>query len=216
MAKYLKYLYPLGMVGVVFYFTHTILGNILWKEYDPITTDISSLTADGAPNAQLLRIITLVYSICILLMVIALVVKAFRKYNNLLKAGFIVLLIMHLTSTIGYGLFPLTVDKTIMNFQNMMHILVTVVVVLTTISSSFLIAWGYLKQEDTKKIGRIVMCFAILITLFGMFNPISMSMKLNILGLTERLVIYTIQLLFFKLSYYYTFVENSLEAEILD
>ena len=45
---------------------------------------------------------------------------------------------------------------------------------------------------------------AIIITLCGTMNPISMSMKLNIMGLTERLVIYSLQILIFVLSFYYT------------
>jgi hypothetical protein len=208
MKKIEKYLIPLGMVGVLFYFLHTVLGNILWPDYDPITMDISSLTADGAPNAQFLRVLSLIYGICMILMVIGLVINAFKRYNGKLKAGCVILLIMQVTSAFGYNLFPLTGDKTEMNFQNMMHIIVTVVVVFTTIASSFLIALGYRKQENTKKLGKAALVFAILITIFGMFNPISMGMQLNILGLSERLVIYTIQIFMFMLSFYHTFLEN--------
>ena len=85
------------MVGVLFYFAHTILGNILWKEYNPITTDISSLTADGAPNAQMLKILSFIYGICMVLMVIALIIKSFRQYHFMLKIGYIILIIMQLT-----------------------------------------------------------------------------------------------------------------------
>lgn len=208
MDKFNRYFYPLGMVGVIFYFVHTILGNILWEEYNPITTDISSLTADGAPNSELLRSLSSIYSICMILLVTALVIKAFKSYHGLLKAGFIILLIMQVTSAVGYSLFPLTGDKTNMNFQNQMHIIVTVIVVFTTIASTFFIAFGYMKQKYTKKVGKIALIFAILITLFGIFNPISMAMQLNILGLTERLVIYTLQIFIFLLSYYYTFVNR--------
>jgi hypothetical protein len=214
MKKIEKYIMPLGMVGVLFYFTHTILGNILWKEYNPITTDISSLTADGAPNAHMLKILGFIYGICMVLMVTALIVKAFRQYHSMLRIGYVILLIMQLTSLFGYSLFPLTGDKTEMNFQNMMHIIVTVIVVFTTIASSFLISFGYLKQEKMKRLGKLTLVMAILITIFGMFNPISMSLKLNILGLTERLVIYTIQILMFILSYYYTFLNNKLSLSV--
>jgi hypothetical protein len=204
-----KFLMPLGMVGVLFYFVHTNLGRILWKEYNPIAMDISSLTADGAPNAGLLKIFTLIYGVCMVLFVFALIHKSFNQYHKLLRAGFIVLLLMQLTSLIGYSLFPLTGDKTEMNFQNMMHIIVTVIVVFATIASSFLIAFGYLKQEKLKALGKFTLVMAILITLFGVFNPISMNLGLNILGLTERLVIYTIQALIFSLSFYYTFLEKN-------
>lgn len=52
---------PLGMIGVVAYLLHTILGRILWPEYNPITTDISSLTAIGAPNRDFLMIFSAIY-----------------------------------------------------------------------------------------------------------------------------------------------------------
>lgn len=208
MRKIDRFLMPLGMIGVLFYFAHTIMGRILWKEYNPITTDISSLTCDSAPNANLLRIFTLIYGICMLLFVIAMIKKSFTQYHSLLKIGYIVLMIMQLTSMFGYTLFPLSGDKTEMSFQNMMHIVVTAIVVLTTICSSFFIAFGYLKQEKMKWLGKFTLVMAILITVFGAFNPISMSLKLNILGLTERLVIYSLQILMFVLSYYYTFREN--------
>ena len=42
---------------------------------------------------------------------------------------------------------PCGENKTVMNFQNMMHIAVTVAVVITTISSAFTLAYGYLSQE---------------------------------------------------------------------
>lgn len=208
MKKLEKYLFPLGMVGVLFYLGHTILGNILWPEYDPITMDISSLTADGAPNAEMLKILGFIYGVCMILMVAALISKAFTHYHSLLRAGFIILMIMQLTSLFGYSLFPLTGDKKEMNFQNTMHIVVTIVVVLTTMTSSFLISLGYLKQEGMKKLGKLTLVMAILITIFGMFNPISMNLQLNILGLTERLVIYSIQALMFMISFYYTFLEK--------
>jgi hypothetical protein len=208
MMKIDRFLIPLGMIGAILYISHTIIGSILWKEYNPITTDISSLTAVGAPNADLLRILGFFYGICMVMFVFALIKKSFSQYQSLLKTGYIILMIMQLTSMIGYSLFPLTRDKTVMNFQNTMHIIVTVIVVFTTIASSFLISFGYLRQENMKALGKVTVVLAILITVFGALNPITMSLHLNIIGLTERLVIYTIQIFMFILSYYYTFIEK--------
>ncbi|PJI10341.1 DUF998 domain-containing protein [Clostridium sp. CT7] len=198
----------LGIIGALFYIAHTILGQILWKAYNPITTDISSLTAEGAPNRSILSIFCNVYSVCMILFLIALIKKAFKEYNLMCKIGYIVLMMMQLTSTFGYSLFPLSGDKTVMNFQNAMHIAVTVIVVFTTITSSFLIAFGYLRQKGTEHLGKICLIMAILITVFGATVPISMNLKMNILGLTERLEIYTIQIFMIILSYYYTFIKN--------
>ena len=214
MRKFEKISMPLGMVGVFGYMLHTIIGNLLWKEYNPITTDISSLTAVGAPNAVILKIFTSVYGICTILFVAGLIIKSFRKYHVVIRVGYIVMMVMQIISLVGYSLFPLTGDKTVMNFQNKMHIVVTVAIVFTTITSSFILAVGYLKQEKIKKLGRFVLIMSIVITLTGATNPIGMGMGLNILGLTERLVIYSLQLMMFTLSYYYTF--NKDEKSDLD
>ncbi|WP_027630939.1 DUF998 domain-containing protein [Ruminiclostridium cellobioparum] len=203
-----KFFMPLGMIGVIFYFTHIFLGQILWSEYNPVTMDISSLTAVGAPNAGLLRIFTLFYGIFTILFAIGLIIKAFRKYGILVKTGYIVLFIMEFTSLLGYAMFPLTGDKTEMNFQNMMHIVVTAVVVFTTIASGYLLSIGYIRQDKLRGLGRFILVISILITLFGFSNPVGMGLKLDILGLTERMVIFSLQLMMFVISAYYTFSKS--------
>ena len=207
-SKLEEFFMPLGMIGVVAYMIHIILGNILWHEYNPITTDISSLTADGAPNSSLLRIFTTIYGICMILFTLGMIVKSLKKYHLATRVGYTILLGMEVISLFGYSALPLVGDKTVMNFQNMMHIAVTVAVVITTISSAFTLAYGYLSQEKMKNLGKFILIMAIIITLCGMMNPISMSMKLNIMGLTERLVIYSLQILIFVLSFYYTNMIN--------
>lgn len=74
---------------------------------------------------------------------------------------------MQLSSTFGYSLFPLSGDKPVMNFQNAMHIAVTIIVVFTTITSSFFIAFGYLRQKRTEHLGKVCLIMAILITAFS-------------------------------------------------
>jgi hypothetical protein len=207
----LSYFMPLGMLGVIFYVTHTTLGNVLWSDYNPITTDISSLTAVGAPNRELLVVLTSLYGICMLLFVGAMIVRSFREYHLLVRTAYIILFIMQLTSLFGYSLFPLEGDKTVMTLQNQMHIVVTVIVVFTTIASGFFLAVGYIKQEKLKQLGRLVLVFAILITGFGVLNPLNMALGWNILGLTERLVIYTLQVLLFILSFLYTWKAEQLK-----
>ena len=203
--KITKYLTPLGMIAVISYFIHVFLGQILWKEYNPLTTDISSLTANGAPNAELLGIFTLIYGIAFLLFTLGMVAIAFEKYHKVTKIGFLLFMIMALTSLVGYAFFPLTSDKFAMNFQNMMHILTTVIVTFTTIFSIYIIGYGYLKKEKLKNLGKITIAAASLIVLFGFLNPIAIALQINIVGLTERLVIFTLMIFTFLLSFIYTF-----------
>lgn len=208
MMKIENTLMPLGMVGAVAYLLHTIIGKILWTEYNPITMDISSLTAVGSPNRNLLMVFTTIYGIVTILFTIGMIIKSFRKYHAITRMGWIVLLIMNAVSSFGYNLFPLSGDKTQMSFGNMMHIVVTVIVVLTTISAGYLLAIGYLKKEGMKRLGIFTLIMTIIITITGVTNPIGMANNLNILGLTERAVIYSLQFMMFSFSAYYTFSKN--------
>ena len=208
MIKIEKVFMPLGMIGVIAYLSHTIIGRFLWSEYNPITTDISTLTAIESPNRDLLLVFTAIYGIMTFLFVVGMIMKSFRKYHMLTRLGWSILLIMNIVCLFGYNLFPLSGDKTQMTFGNMMHIIVTVIVVFTTISGSYLLAIGYLKKESMKKLGIFTLIMAIIITITGITNPIGMANNLNILGLTERAVIYSIQLMMFGFSAYYTFSKN--------
>ncbi len=205
MNKAEKMLMPLGMVGVVAYLIHTVLGNILWKDYNPVTTDISSLTAVGAPDRKLLMIFTTIYGFAVILFIIGMIIKSFRKYKNGVRVGWIVFLVMNLISLFGYSAFPLSENKEQMNFQNTMHIIVTIAVVFTTIAAGFILAYSYLKQEKNKKLGKFSLVMAVIIFITGALNPIGMANNLNILGLTERASIYSLQLMTFVFSAYYTF-----------
>ncbi len=196
---------PLGMIGAIFYIFHTLLGQLLWPEYNPITTDISSLTAVGAPNRSLLLIFTTIYGVATILFVIGMLVKSFRKYHTAVRTGWSIFLAMNLVSIFGYALFPLTGNKTQMTFGNIMHIAVTVIVVFTTITAGFILAVGYLTQEKMKRLGTFTLVMASVIAITGVLNPIGMANNLNILGLTEKAVIYSLQLMMFVFSAYYTF-----------
>ena len=199
-----KFALPFGMIAAIFYFIHVFLGQILWKEYNPITTDISTLTAVGSPNTELLSIFTIIYGIFLIIFSIGMVIKSSRENTNLAKMGFLLLLITSIISLIGFSFFPLSADRTVVDFQNLMHIIFTGIVVILTIIYQFSLAFGFLKDKF-KLLGMISLVVAILIVLFGFLNPLSLGLGLNILGLTERLVIFTIVTFIFFLSMVYTF-----------
>lgn len=208
MRKFEAIVMPFGMIGVVAYFLHTFIGQIMWTEYNQVTTDISSLTALGAPNRELLMVFTTIYGVTTILFVLGMILKSFRKYHFAARIGWIVFLTMNVVSMFGYSLFPLTGDKTVMTFGNMMHIVVTVLVVFTTIAGGFILAFAYLKQEKMKRLGVFAFLMAIIITITGALNPIGIANSWNILGLTERAVIYSLQLMMFVFSAYYTFSKS--------
>jgi hypothetical protein len=208
MKKIEKLTPPLGMIGVIVYLVYAILGKALWPEYNPITTDISSLTAIGAPNREMLSVLIYIYGVLMILFITGLLIKSFRKYQWGLKVGYITMIIMQFISLFGFSLFPLSGEEIDLKFQDIMHIIITVVVILATIIIGYILAFGYLKQEKKQGLGKFILVMAIIITIAGIANPVCMIMEFNILGLTERIVVYSLHLMIFVISAYYTFAKQ--------
>ena len=201
--RFLRILSISGALGVLFYFVHVFIGGMLWHEYDPIKQTISELTGAGAPNAELLRLLTTIYGLLTVLFSLCLYF-AFRiwKLNKLAVIGAVLLVIMEISSLIGYGLFPLELSESTQSIQNMMHMVVTVIVVLCTLGSSYLIAIGLLKSPGHQKLGKFALLCAVIITHAGCLTPISMANSLPITGLVERINIFTLQIWLFVTSLY--------------
>ena len=207
--KIARYLMPFGMISVIIYFFHIFLGQFLWTEYDWITTDISSLTAKGAPDAGLLSIFTILSGVCAVIFFVGMIIVSLdRGYNKLTLTGYIFFALLMTISTFGYSLFPLEGDKSQMTLNNLMHIIVTAAVVILVLSSMYMLSFGYLNKEKMKVIGILTLVFAVIITITGLLTPIGMANNWNILGITERSNIFSLQVFIFIISFNYFFIED--------
>lgn len=200
--KLQKLFFSFGMIGVFSFVLEDFLGTALWRGYNPITSYVSQLTADGAPNVSLTRTLFFIYEICLAIFITSLLVKSFRSYGLCLRVGYAGLLLLSSISILGYGLFPMTMDF-IINLKNYMHIAVTIIILAGTILTLFLLALGYLKQEHKRKIGRITFAAATLFLLFNLLHLYAIFHGLNVLGLLQRLSLYTFQIYIFVLSWNY-------------
>lgn len=192
-----------GIIGVAFYTLHVVLGGFLWQGYSHMSQAISELTGEGAPNAQMLRTLTTVYGI-LMIIFSATVIINFKamKVKKLAMTGAVLLIIMETVSLIGYGLFPMNEAQSVSSFQNIMHIVVTAVVVLCTICSGYFVGIGLRKTEGMKSIGTFILVCSIVITVFGAITPAAMANGWPFSGLTERINIFTLQIWLSVLSVY--------------
>jgi lysylphosphatidylglycerol synthetase-like protein (DUF2156 family) len=189
-----------GAVSALIYMAHVVLGGILWPEYNHVTQTISELTADGAPNASFLRILTTIYGILAIVFSVSLYFFSREKgFSKAAKTGAILLIIMEVVSLVGYGLFPLSEGGTEMDPQNIGHLIVTGIVVLCTVTCGFFIGLG-LRKTALKRTGIFVFVCAIIMVLAGGFTPAAMANNLPVAGLVERINIFTLQLWIFVLS----------------
>lgn len=190
------------MIGTLSFLLEDFLGTVLWKGYNPITSYVSQLMADGSPTVPLTRTLFTIYEICLAIFFISLLVKSFKSYEICLRIGFAGLLLITAISILGYGLFPMTMDF-IINLKNYIHIAVTIIILAGTICLLFLLALGYLKQEHERKIGRITLAAAVLFLLFNLLHLYAIFHGSHALGLIQRLSLYTFQIYIFVLSWIY-------------
>lgn len=189
-----------GTLAVAFYVIHIIIGGLLWKNYSHLQQPISDLTANGAPNRNLLLAFTSIYSALAVMFAISLSVIEGKKHHKLFFLGSISFITMHIVSA-SYGFFPEDLPNAQLTFSGKMHIIITALIVPFTILSPFLIGAGLIKEEKWKRFGYYSIITSILILIFGSTTALFYTYKLPYFGVIERLNISTLQIWTFCFSW---------------
>lgn len=189
-----------GMLAVVMYLLHVVIGGYLWETYSHLQQPISDLTATGAPDRALMLLFTNTYGLLALMFAVAFTLLVRKERHKLVFLGGISLVILHLVS-ISYSFFPQDLPGAELSFAGMMHLVVTGLIVPFTIVSPLLIGLGLKKEKAWKGFGRFSIICGVLIILFGGLSGYFFANKLPYFGLVERLNIGTLQLWTFVLSY---------------
>lgn len=197
-----------GMISVLIYVLHIILGGILWKEYNHLQQPISDLTATGAPDRFLLLIFTNIYGILALIFAISFTVFESKKYNRLVFLGGLSFILLHIVS-ISYSFFPQDLPGAAVSFNGIMHLVVTILIVPFTILTPFLMGFGFRKINGWHIFGNFSLICGIIILLFGFLSGLFFANRFPYFGLIERLNIGTLQIWTFIFSY--KLVKNNYE-----
>jgi len=173
-----------GILAVLLYLLHDIVGAMHYPGYDPMTQAVSDLTAVDAPSYVVASGYTKIYGIfsCLCNVFVCLLMRDHRKP---LRTGIYLITAMQFTSAVGYSLFPLTGRGYDGSFQSFMHVyVITVIVVLLSIVSLIFIAAGSFKE------GKKLLGIFALITLACFFTaPVSAALP-SVFGIVERFSTY--------------------------
>ncbi|MHB1419393.1 MAG: DUF998 domain-containing protein [Bacillota bacterium] len=182
-----------GALGALVYVFHVVLGGILWNGYSHLIQPISDLTGTGAPNKDLLSIITFIYGLCSIVFTISVYLYLKGSVPKIARVGMLTFIAMHLVS-ITYGLFPVDLPGSSITFKGIMHIVVTGLIVPLTILSPLLIGIGLRKIESFKGFATYSIITGVIIFVAGGTTAIIFANKLPNFGLFERINIGTLQL----------------------
>ena len=187
--KTVKLIPLLGISSVILYFLHVILGEIFYEGYNPLAQAVSDLTASNSPSKNIARLFSTLYGICAVSFSVGFFAYLRNKINKVVTVSSFIFCIMNIISFFGYTFFPLSESGYAGTFQDKMHIIVTVLVVLLTIASLVLYSIGFFRTKEHKRLG-VISISTLLVLIIG-------AMLINILpkeyfGVAERINVYSI------------------------
>ena len=132
----------LGLLGVVSFLSYAaavIFAPLAYPDYDWMAQAVSDLSAANAPSLALWNRLSAPYSVCEVVCATIVCIGCQKQKSKRLRAGIYLFAIMEWISAIGYRMFPLSESGYAGEFQDVMHMAVTALVVLLSIVSLVLI-----------------------------------------------------------------------------
>lgn len=144
----------LGLVSLLSYAAAVAFSPLAYPGYDWMAQAVSDLSADTAPSRVLWNQLGALYMPCGIVCVTLCCVTIKEHFNRAVRAGVYLFALMNWISAVGYAMFPLTQAGISGQLQDVMHLIVTAAVVLLSIASLTLIAFGGLRQGACPALGR--------------------------------------------------------------
>ena len=145
-----------GVLALLSYIAAVVFSALAYPGYNWMAQAVSDLSAEAAPSRQLWNRLAAPYNICSVVCAtsVALFVSQERVSSRSFRVGLYLFMAMNWLSAVGYGMFPLADGgKEIATFEEMMHMVVTMAVVLLSIASLIcLIIAGY-RENSVRGIG---------------------------------------------------------------
>ncbi len=149
----------LGLTGIIAFISYTaavVISPSAYPGYNWLAQAVSDLSAESAPSRMLWNRIAAPYDICSI--VCAVCVSVFVQDNKistgLFRTGIHLFTAMNWVSGVGYAMFPLSDGgKKISSFGEVMHMIVTALVVLLSVASLVILIAAGFRDEKVKKIG---------------------------------------------------------------
>ena len=148
-----KLLNFLGLLGVVSFLSYTaavIFSPLAYPGYNWLSQAVSDLSAADAPSLGLWNQLSSLYNVCEVLCSVVVCLGIQNKESILLRIGVYLFAAMEFVSAVGYRMFPLSTSGYAGSFQDVMHMIITAVVVLLSIASLVLIIIAGFKAKKYK------------------------------------------------------------------
>ena len=180
----------LGLLGVLSFLSYTaavVLAPLAYPGYNWMAQAVSDPSAANAPSLALWNQLSALYNVCEVTCATVVCIGIQGRRTKLLRTGIYLFTIVEWISAIGYRMFPLTDSGYAGTFQDIMHMVVTAVVVLLSIISLITIIVAGLKNRSCRS---YAVCAGIAL---GMMLVGALGMKLvpaQYFGVVERFSVF--------------------------
>lgn len=132
----------LGVVSLLSYTAAVVLSPLAYPGYNWMAQAVSDLMAESSPSKTLWNQLSSLYGVCGLVSIMMVCVFICGRLNKALRIGIYLFAAMNWVSAVGYTMFPLTDSGFAGTFQDIMHVVVTGLVVMLSIASLVVIIIG--------------------------------------------------------------------------
>ena len=177
----------LGIVSLLSYTAAVVFSPLAYPGYDWMAQAVSDLSAANAPSLALWNQLSALYNVCEVVCVTAVCVGLQGQKTKLLRTGVYLFAVMEWISAVGYRMFPLSDSGYAGAFQDVMHMVITALVVLLSIASLMLIIIAGARDKGCRSYG---VCAA---AALGMMLIGAVGMKLvpaGYFGVVERFSVF--------------------------
>lgn len=145
--QFINYCGLLGVIAFLSYTAAVIFSPLAYPGYNWMAQAVSDLSASNAPSLKLWNQLSSLYNVCTLVCAMMVCLGIQGKGNKLLRSGIYLFTIMEWVSAVGFIMFPLSESGYAGTFQDQMHMLSTIIVVLLSIISLALIIISGIKDS---------------------------------------------------------------------
>lgn len=145
-----------GLFGIVAFLSYTaavVFSPLAYPGYNWMAQAVSDLSAANAPSLSLWNQLSCLYGVCTLICAMMVCVGIQGRKTKVLRVGIYIFTAMDWVSAVGYSLFPLSDSGYAGTFQDKMHILATILVVLLFIVSLIIIIVAGARDKQCRSYG---------------------------------------------------------------
>ena len=158
-----------GLLALLSYAAAVIFSPLAYPGYDWMSQAVSDLSAEAAPSRTLWNQLAAPYNLCgvVCATCVSVFVSEKKVASKLFRAGICLFAVMNWISAVGYAMFPLADGgKEIAAAQEVMHVVVTALVVVLSVASLVCLIVAGCRRKDVRGIG-ICAAVALLMMLIG-------------------------------------------------